>query len=134
MCLFPTIYLLNNMIIICITGVILITMFILLSNKINELLNKHKSKYLLIIVALSLITRITSAIILSKIVIPWSDFEIAYNNAVNLEFNTLYYHIANHWLLLPVILSVVFKLFGQSYLTAYLFVAIVQIITLIFLS
>ena len=133
MCLFPTIYLLNNMIIICITGVILITMFILLSNKINELLNKHKSKYLLIIVALSLITRITSAIILSKIVIPWSDFEIAYNNAVNLEFNTLYYHIANHWLLLPVILSVVFKLFGQSYLTAYLFVAIVQIITLIFL-
>ena len=84
-----------------------------------------KNYYPLIILSISLITRICAAIYLSKNIVQVSDFKLAYETASSLFFNDDYHKIFTHWILYPNIIGVLFNIFGESQLVAFVFNAII---------
>ena len=84
-----------------------------------------KNYYPLIILSVSLVTRICAAIYLSKNIVQVSDFKLAYETASSLFFNDDYHKIFTHWILYPNIIGVLFNIFGESQLVAFVFNAII---------
>ena len=109
--------------------IIIILVFILFKSKLKikgkKIITKFKNHYSLIIFLIALILRVGIVLLLSKNITQTSDFATALNSASLMDFTSDYHRVFTHWILYPVIINGIFKIFGSSQMTALLFNAII---------
>ncbi len=106
--------------------------FLLLVMACNKLKNKIHFKidpkyYIWIVFILAAATRLAAVFVLEPYMTQISDFGKAFEVSQTMDFSTDYYKVFYHWILLPSILNVIYKVFGASQLVALCFNAVILI-------
>lgn len=99
-----------------ILSLLLISIIIILFRKVK--ININEKYYFWIILLLSIITRIGVVLLFNSSITQVSDFGVAFTNSENLIFKKEVYRVFTHWIMYPVVLNKVYKIFGYSQLVA----------------
>ncbi|MCI8610857.1 MAG: hypothetical protein HFE66_02910 [Clostridiales bacterium] len=83
--------------------------------------------YIWIVFILAAATRLAAVFVLEPYMTQISDFGKAFEVSQTMDFSTDYYKVFYHWILLPSILNVIYKVFGASQLVALCFNAVILI-------
>lgn len=107
---------------------ILIISIIIALKKLNLNIKMNEKHFLKILLFLAIITRIGIVFLLNNKITQISDFGSAFVNSENLTFANETYRVFTHWILYPVILNKIYKIFGYSQLVALLTNAVILIL------
>lgn len=125
---YPTSYALTDFkIIISFVVICVIIKYVL--KKFNIEIKIPEKNYVLIILILSVLTRVGIVLLFNNKITQISDFSLALESAKSGAFQDVYYQVFSHWLLYPVILGKIFKIFGASQMIALLFNSFILILT-----
>ena len=95
----------------------------------KELNILNEKNLLLIIIILSVITRIGIVLILNSKITQIYDFGIALNTAYTGDITDIYHSMYSHWDLYPLIIHIFCKIFGNYQIVALLFNSVISILT-----
>ena len=97
----------------------------------SKLIVTDEKEYFIIIIILSIVTRIGIVFALNSRITQISDFEIALNTAYTWDISDAYHSIFSHWNLYPLIVGVFCRIFGNYQMVVLMFNACINILSCI---